>query len=280
LLTSRIQKDKIDLMETYIVDSFTNEAFKGNPAGVCILDRTISEGNMLSIAKELNLSETAYIKITDKRDTYTIRYFSPKMEIPLCGHATLAAAKVIFTKGDLNEIHFITQQGLDLIVRKSNDDIIMEFPIYDVESAEAPQKMLNALGIKKIANCVYNKENNILMLEIESASVLSGLSPDFYSLLDSHNSINGVLVTAPSGNDIFDFHSRYFWPWSGTNEDPVTGATHTFLAKYWGEKLHKNKMRSFQSSERTGYMEVELMDNNKLLIKSRAVIVLEGKIEG
>jgi PhzF family phenazine biosynthesis protein len=264
-------------MKTYIVDAFTNEAFKGNPAGVCILEEPISEEKMRLITKELNLSETAFIRKLEKNNTYSIRYFSPKMEMDLCGHATLASAKVVFDNNNLDEIHFITIQNLDLLIRNSGEEIIMEFPVYDVEPATAPEALLKALGIQKIENCVYNHEYKILVLEIASAKILADLSPDFNLLIHTHDSINGVSVTARSDKDNFDFESRYFWPWSGTNEDPVTGGTHTFLTKYWGKKLNKKKMRSFQSSERTGYMEVELIDDEKLLIKSNAVIVFEGK---
>jgi PhzF family phenazine biosynthesis protein len=265
-------------MKTYIVDSFTNEAFKGNPAGVCLLAQPITDVKMLSIAKELNLSETAFIQRLEANHTYSIRYFSPKMEIPLCGHATLASAKVVFESTALDEIHFITIQNLDLVIRKIGVEISMEFPVYELVPAEVPKPMLQALGLQEVVSCAYNKETNILLLEISSADTLAALSPDYNALIGSHHSINGVLVTAPSDNDQFDFHSRYFWPWSGTNEDPVTGATHTFLARYWSKKLSKNKMRSFQSSVRSGYMEVELVSDTRLLIKSNAVIVFEGKL--
>jgi predicted PhzF superfamily epimerase YddE/YHI9 len=124
---------------------------------------------------------------------------------------------------------------------------------------------------------VFNEETNILLIEIAESQELAGLEPDFVALYKSHNSINGVLVTAASGIDGFDFHSRYFWPWSGTNEDPVTGGTHSFLTKYWSQRLGKTKMKSFQSSKRTGSMEVELIDG-KLLIQGKAVIILEGQI--
>jgi predicted PhzF superfamily epimerase YddE/YHI9 len=140
-----------------------------------------------------------------------------------------------------------------------------------------PQALLTALGIQEIVNCVYNAEYKILVIEIESAKKLAALKPNYTTLIQTHNGINGVSVTAISDKDNFDFESRYFWHWSGTNEDPVTGRTHTFLTKYWGEKLNKKKMNSFQSSERTGFMEVELISETKLLIKSSAVIVFEGK---
>jgi PhzF family phenazine biosynthesis protein len=266
-------------MRTFIVDAFTNIAFKGNPAGVCILEKPINDEKMFLIAKELNLSETAFIIKLEKSNTFSIRYFSPKMEMDLCGHATLASSKVVFDNFDLDEIHFITHQNLDLLIKKSEDQIIMEFPAYEVEPAVAPQALLKALGIQEIVNCVYNAEYKILVIEIVSAKNLAALTPDYNTLIQTHNGINGVSVTAISDKDDFDFESRYFWPWSGSNEDPVTGGTHTFLTKYWGEKLNKKKMNSFQSSERTGYMEVELISETKLLIKSSAVIVFEGKSE-
>ena len=115
------------------------------------------------------------------------------------------------------------------------------------------------------------------MLEIADAAVLAGLTPDFSALVKSNNSINGVLVTAPSNNAAHDYHYRYFWPWAGTDEDPVTGGVQTFLAKYWSEKLHKKTMKAFQSSARTGYMQVNLQ-NEKVILTSQAVIMLEGNL--
>ena len=154
----------------------------------------------------------------------------------------------------------------------------MDFPIYDTVPQKAPDALLDALGIDKIINSEFNKETNILLLEIESSEILNNLSPDFERLKRSHNSINGVLVTAISERNDFDFESRYFWPWSGSNEDPVTGGTHTFLAKYWSTRLNKKKMNSYQCSKRTGFMEVELISPDKLSIKSEAQIILKGEL--
>lgn len=266
-------------IETYIVDSFTDKPFKGNPAGVCILNQTLLEEQMQLIAKELGLSETAFLIQMQEQHQYSIRYFSPKMEIPLCGHATLAASKVLFeTFPEMGKIHFENIQGLDLIIKKHGTTIEMEFPVYDTVPQKAPEDLLKALGIKEIRNSAFNKETNILLLEIESSELLKSLSPDFEKLKRSHDSINGVLVTATSQRDGYDFESRYFWPWSGTNEDPVTGGTHTFLTKYWSMRLNKTKMNSYQCSERTGFMEVELIGDNKLTIKSKAQIVLKGEL--
>lgn len=266
-------------ISTYIVDSFTKEPFKGNPAGVCIIERNLENEQMLSIARELGLSETAFIKKADNPNKYTIRYFSPKMEITLCGHATLAASKVLF-EGDskINNIHFVTIQNLDLMIERDGEMIKMEFPVYETKPATAPGQLVKALGLDKIINCEYNDETKVLLLEIRDSQVLKNLKPNFEALYRSHDSINGVLVTAPSNKNDFDFESRYFWPWSGTNEDPVTGGTHTFLAKYWSKRLNKTKMTSFQCSDRTGSMEVEITGKDKFFIKSMACIVFEGKL--
>lgn len=263
-------------METFIVDSFTDQAFKGNPAGVCLTESALNADLMQSIAIELNLSETAFVQKLEGETEYSIRYFSPKMEIPLCGHATLASAKVLFEKTALREIQFKTLQGLDLLIRQKDGDIEMQFPVYQTRPDSVPVSLLQALGLNTVINTVYNVETKILLLEISDSKHLASLTPDFQALQKAHDSIHGVLVTAP-GHDDYDFHSRYFWPWSGSNEDPVTGGTHTFLAPYWATRLNKSRMRSFQSSPRTGFMEVELLDDQKMLIRGSAIITFEGK---
>jgi PhzF family phenazine biosynthesis protein len=278
-MTGRQRTDDIEKpnMKTFIIDSFTDKPFKGNPAGVCIMEAPLSDETMLHIARELNLSETAFLSRLDSEERFSIRYFSPKMEIPLCGHATLASSKAMFSTYGLSQVHFRNIQDLDLTARVSEHGITMKFPVYDTHAAEVPPALLAALGLSSAPNVAYNDETKILLLEIASTSELAHLRPDFPALLRSHNSINGVLVTAPSVGDGFDFHSRYFWPWSGTNEDPVTGGSHTFLAKYWSERLGKTRMKSFQASERSGFMDVELVDEH-VLISSQAVIVFEGEI--
>lgn len=262
-------------MKTYFVDSFTNEAFKGNPAGVCLLDKELSKEKMQLIAKEIGFSETAFVKKNSENGDYSIRYFSPKKEIPLCGHATLASSKIIFDKTGVARITFLTGENVELNVTKENDAIVMGFPVYDTTSLTVPTTMLVALGINQVTKASYSYKNKIILLEINDATTLATLKPDFDALVRSYDNINGVLVTAPSNNIDYDFHYRYFWPWAGTNEDPVTGGVQTFLAKYWSEKLNKKRLKAFQSSERTGFMTVELQDD-KVLIYGNAVIVLEG----
>ena len=262
-------------MKIFIVDSFTDSMFKGNPAAVCLLEKkTVTAIQMQAVAREMNLSETAFI--SDKNGEFHIRYFSPKMEIPLCGHATLAASKVMFEEIRDTQLTFHTIQDLKLIVSKKNSLLEMEVPAYKTTAVAANPVLLKALGISNHVNCEYNNETKILLIEVENANIIRQLRPDFQSLIKAHQSINGVLVTSQYDTPEYDFCSRYFWPWSGTNEDPVTGGTHTFLAEYWSKRLRKKVMKSFQCSDRTGHMEVELTENNTVLIRGKAVKVLEG----
>ncbi|HZX59401.1 MAG TPA: PhzF family phenazine biosynthesis isomerase, partial [Mucilaginibacter sp.] len=262
-------------MRTYIVDSFTKEAFKGNPAGVCFPGHSIDDEKMLKIAREFGLSETAFVHQTEDADTYGIRYFSPKKEIPLCGHATLASAKIIFKTTGATHIRFITGEKVDLFITRDNEEIIMALPVYNTIDITVPPAVLNALGLTEVVNTAYSEKNKIIVLEISDADLLAKLNPDFKALIASYQGINGVLVTAPSGSAEYDYHYRYFWPWAGTDEDPVTGGIQTFLAKYWSKKLGKTNMKAFQSSSRTGYMNIELK-GDKVFLKSEAIIILEG----
>ncbi len=266
------------MIETYIVDSFTDKPFKGNPAGVCLVEKTLDSFQMLDIAKELGLSETAFVKQQGDAE-FSIRFFSPKIEIPLCGHATLASSKVLFERDkSLVKISITNIENLQLRIHKEGEEILMEFPVYETIPASVPFELVRALGLKEYKNCEYNQETNILILEIEDSKILTDLKPDFEALYKSHHSINGILVSAISTKNNYDFESRYFWPWSGTNEDPVTGATHTFLAKYWSKRLGKSKMNSFQCSERSGFMQVELLNDQRMTIRSQAQIVFKGHL--
>lgn len=262
-------------MKTYFVDSFTNEKFKGNPAAVCLPETELHTDIMQNVAAEIGFSETAFIKQIEA-NTYSIRFFSPKTEIPLCGHATLASSKIIFNTTSFQAIKFINVNNIELLIEKNNDKIKMQFPVYETEETDVPQKMLEALGISEIADKRYSPNNKIILIEIKSALDLANLKPDFTALVQSYSGINGVLVTALSNNENFDFHYRYFWPWAGTDEDPVTGGVQTFLTKYWATKLNKTKLRAYQSSLRTGTMHTELLQD-KVCILGEAVIVLEGE---
>ena len=167
-------------IRTFLVDSFTNDAFKGNPAGVCLPEVAIREELMLSIAKELGYSETAFVSQIDGSNNYIIRFFSPKMEIPLCGYATLPASKVLFHEFEsLEHLTFLNIEDFEINIQKLENGIQFVFPKYETEKAEVPLALLESLGISEIQNCELNKETNILLLEIESSLQLRNLKPDF-----------------------------------------------------------------------------------------------------
>lgn len=263
-------------MKVYFVDSFTTQKFKGNPAAVCIVEKNIDLATMQNIATEIGFSETAFIKkVNDKDGNYTIWFFTPKMEISLCGHATLAASKIIFDTTKLKNITFVNCEKVELKIGKVNDKIVMQFPVYDTTEINVPQSVLEAIGIEKTVDTRFNPDLKIIIIEIDDTETLANLKPDFLALVNSYNGIAGVLVTAHSQRPEFDFHYRYFWPWAGTNEDPVTGGVQTFLSKYWATKLNKQKLNAFQSSLRTGIMTTELVED-KVLIYGNAVTVFEG----
>ena len=154
-------------MKTYFVDSFTNEKFKGNPAAVCFPEENLGFDTMQKIATEIGFSETAFVKqITD--NTYSIRFFTPKIEIPLCGHATLASSKIIFDTTSFDSITFINCENIELFIEKAGNKIKMQFPIYDTEETEVPQKTLDALGISEVINKRYSPKNKIILIEIKS----------------------------------------------------------------------------------------------------------------
>jgi PhzF family phenazine biosynthesis protein len=264
-------------MKTYFVDSFTNQPFKGNPAAVCITEIALEDTTMQNIAMEIGFSETAFIRSVNDNH-YSIRFFTPKIEIPLCGHATLAASKIIFDSTAFDNIVFNNCENVALHIEKAGNKIKMQFPVYDTIPNEVPDALLQALGIKNVLATRYSEKNKIMMVEIDSANDLAALSPDFNALIHSYTGINGVLVTAASNVYDFDFCYRYFWPWAGTNEDPVTGGVQTFLTKYWALKLGKTTLNAFQSSQRTGMM-TTVLENDKVYIYGEAVTVFEGELK-
>ncbi len=264
-------------IKTYIIDAFTTELFKGNQAAVCLIDEELSEHTMLDIAKEFGFSETAFVQ-KQTNDSFSVRYFSPVQEIPLCGHATMASSKALFTEHEkLPQITFHTHLGDTLKITQNNDQIEMKFPLHETSPAEYDDDILKALGLNQIKNARYNDFHNVLMLEIESSHELQELKPDFSMLRNIRTSLSGVLVTAKSHRENFDYEYRYFFPWSGAGEDPVTGAIQSFLAKYWADQFNKNKVNAFQCSKRTGTMEVEILSDS-VIIRSNAVIFSTGLI--
>ncbi len=253
----------------YQIDAFTDKVFRGNPAAVCPLDRWLSDTDLQAIAEENNLSETAFYVPVDAG--FHLRWFTPRAEVDLCGHATLATAFVIFNFSDYadNTVKFETKSG-ELAVTKNNDLLVMNFPSQPGKLCATPPLLVEGLGKTPIE--VLSSEDYMAVLENEAD--LAVLKPNFDAL--SQLDLRGVMVTA-KGNDV-DFVSRFFAPRYGINEDPVTGSAHCALTPYWANKLKKTKLCARQVSKRTGYIECELK-GNRVLLSGKAVKYMEGKIK-
>jgi len=259
-------------IKIFQIDAFTDELFKGNPAAVCILDEWLEVELMQNIAAENNLAETAFaVKNGDK---YDIRWFTPALEVDLCGHATLATAFVLFNFYDIktNKIDFFSKWSGELAVEKSDDGkLTLDFPADIVNEVDAINELNNAIG-KSPAITLQGKTD--YMLVFLSKEEIRNIEPDFALL--SKFSGRGVIVTSP-GEDC-DFVSRFFAPQSGINEDPVTGSAHTSLTPYWAERLNKEKLTAKQLSERGGRLICELVDD-RVRISGNAVEYLVGEIK-
>jgi PhzF family phenazine biosynthesis protein len=260
----------------YQVDAFTSEIFGGNPAAVMPLDQWLPDNVMLSLAMENNLSETAFfVSLPDDEDAdFHIRWFTPGIEVPLCGHATLASAWVIFNKlgWDREQIHFHSKSG-PLSVRQADDGwLVLNFPNYACEEQPTPDLIREALeGVPATAFFVPSDTNYIVILEDEAA--VRAAQPDFRKLKQLGNL--GVIVTAP-GTDC-DFVSRYFAPGGGIDEDPVTGSIHSVLVPYWAERLKKNRLEARQVSVRGGVLRCELK-GDRVDIAGQAAFYMEGSV--
>lgn len=250
-------------MKQYIVDTFTTRLFGGNQAAVCMLDKWLSDERMLNIAKENNFSETAFCVKSD--NCYKLRWFTPKNEIDLCGHATLATAFVIknYVDKDSKLIIFDTLSG-QITVKVSDDMFEMTFPAYKLNAVDVTDKMEEALGIRPKE--AYLDRDLLMVLDRESD--VKDLSPNF----DLLKELDGLCVAVTAKSEKYDCISRVFAPELSIPEDPVTGSTHCMIAPYWAKKLGKNTINAFQASERQGELICEVLDNNKVKISGKAVL--------
>lgn len=258
----------------YQVDAFTCTPFAGNPAAVCLLDSPADEGWMQSVAMEMNLSETAFLH--PENDGYRLRWFTPKKEVRLCGHATLASAHVLWESGVLPEsaqASFHTLSGL-LTAMKNGDWVEMDFPARIHERCTPPDGLIEALGATTLS--VQCREQ-IYMVELEDETAVRSLEPDFTML--SRLDLRSVMVTARSDSPEFDFVSRYFAPSVGVNEDPVTGSAHCALAPFWSARLGKQEMRAYQASARGGELVVRLA-GDRVILCGQAVTIMAGELVG
>ena len=260
-------------MEYYVVDAFTDELFKGNPAGICILDKWISDDLLQNIASENNLAETAFIVKND--NNYDLRWFTPETEIDLCGHATLASAFIItnFIDKGKSLMSFSTKSGiLTVNFIKDNDLFEMDFPSRKPEKTEINQIIQKSIN----ANIIEAYISRDLMLLLDTEEQIKTLEIDF-DLIKTFKDCFAFIFTAKSSNNEYDFVSRFFAPNAGIMEDPVTGSSHSTLIPFWAEKLNKNKLIAKQLSKRGGTLYCE-NNGDRVKISGKAKLYLKGEI--
>ncbi len=254
------------------VDAFTAAPFAGNPAAVCVLSAAREDAWMKNVAREMNLSETAFL--VPENGGFRLRWFTPAVEVDLCGHATLASAHVLWEEGHLPagaQARFHTRSGL-LLADREGDWIRLDFPAKKEEPVEPPPGLAAALGVE----LVYVGRNAFdYIVEIASEAALRGLQPDHSAL--RRLPVRGVIVTCRPELPRYDFVSRFFAPGAGVDEDPVTGSAHCCLAPYWGARLGKTEMLAYQASPRGGEVRVRLV-GDRVHLGGQAVTVLRGEL--
>ena len=261
-------------LDLYQVDAFTDRPFAGNPAAVCLLPAPREEGWMQSVAREMNLSETAFLH-PEGNGGWRLRWFTPAIEVELCGHATLASAHVLWETGRLaagETARFHTLSGL-LTAERNGEWITLDFPARRVEEVAPPPGLAEALGIG--APRFVGKSRYDYLLEIGSEAEVRALDPDHRRL--AALPVRGSIVTARADNGPFDFVSRFFAPGSGVDEDPVTGSAHCTLGPHWAQRLGKEELLAFQASARGGVVKVRV-EGERVKLGGQAVLVLRGEL--
>ena len=256
----------------YQVDAFTEKPFRGNPAAVCMLSEPGDPAWMQDVAREMNLSETAFIYRRD--DGFNLRWFTPAVEVELCGHATLASAHVLWEFGLLGKdekARFHTASGLLTAQRKENE-IELNFPATPPEAVHAPEGLEDALEIE--AGYV-GKSRYDYLIEVDSEGAVRNLKPDFGKLRDLP--VRGIMVTSAASTEGFDFVSRFFAPGAGVDEDPVTGSAHCTLGPFWRDRLKKDEMMAYQASARGGVVRVRV-ESERVFLSGHAVTILRGEL--
>ena len=257
-------------VKIYQVDAFTDTRFTGNPAGVCVLSEPADEAWMQQIAGEMNLSETAFVR--PKEDRYEIRYFTPETEVPLCGHASLASAHILYESAVVEAGSSILFEAPDDLIEVSRQEgwIAMDFPKDAFARVTNAGDLLDELRIDRCEEILRSRFNYDIV-RLDSEAEVSGLRPDFSRMKANGHS---CAVTAKGEMEGVDFVSRFFAPPLGIDEDPVTGVAHSTLGQYWAEKLGKNELTGKQLSRRTGCVRVE-KDSNVIIGKAMTVFEIE-----
>lgn len=254
------------------VDAFTDTPFRGNPAAVCVLPAPRDEAWMQAVALEMNLSETAFLVRRD--DAYGLRWFTPTIEVALCGHATLASAHVLWEDGHLpaaREARFHTKSGL-LTAARAGDWIELDFPAKPETAAPPPPGLTEALGA---APKYVGKNQFDYLVELDAEETVRGLAPDHTAL--AKLPVRGVMVTSRATTAPYDFVSRFFAPGSGIPEDPVTGSAHCALGPFWAGRLGRTELLAYQASPRGGVVRVRVA-GDRVKLGGRAVTVLRGEL--
>lgn len=254
------------------VDAFTCSPFSGNPAAVCLLQEEKSSVWMQHVAGEMNLSETAFL--FRQEDYFLLRWFTPLTEVDLCGHATLASAHILWESGTLTRqemAHFRTRSG-PLSAKWAGGWIELDFPTAETEPSDLTEPYLESLGISPIAVFCSGQK---YLVEVGEEAEVRLMNPDYASLRKLPG--RGIVVTSSSTTPGVDFVSRYFAPWVGINEDPVTGSAHCILGPYWGRKLAKNCLTGYQASARGGTVKVRL-SGERVYLSGQAVTVSQGTL--
>lgn len=277
--------DELGRLDLYQVDAFTDKPFSGNPAAVCLLQEKLEDRCLQLIAAEMNLSETAFVQIgagdASAKTRFNLRWFTPLLEVPLCGHATLATAEVLFDEMGLQteEIVFETLSG-ELIARRDPAGIVLDFPLDEPEAVSEPTELMAAMGLRRCSGVILGKKTRKLVFVLDNLEDIRNLRPDFAQMKKASlpYEIKGVGVTAAYDGGNSDFVSRYFNPWAGVEEDPVTGSVHTLLAAYWAEQLGRRELRAYQASARGGDILLRVREDNRVEIIGKATIVLRGQL--
>ena len=259
-------------LQIFQVDAFTNKPFSGNPAAVCLLSEPISTELMQNIAMEMNLSETAFLH--KEKNGFRLRWFTPQIEVELCGHATLASAHILNEMGSLQKNEtaiFYTHSGI-LTATYKKERIELNFPVLLVQKTPIPPGLTKALNTDHL---FVGKHNEDYLIEVESEERVRSIKPNFFLLASLPAQI--IIITSISQSTNYDFVSRVFAPAVGVNEDPVTGSAYCYLAPYWSKKLKKTRFNAFQASSRGGAVKSRLVEN-RVYLSGQAVTVLKGEL--
>lgn len=256
----------------YMVNAFTDKPFSGNPACICFLTEPATDQWMQEVAYEMRTSETAFL--LEQADGFSLRWFTPQTEVDLCGHATLASAHILWETGRLEkskEAKFFTKSGL--VIANHVDDLIeMGFPILYHQPADFNPELLAAFNITPDYVGTFDQK---LLMVVDGEEIVRNLNPDFNILRCFRE--RGIAITSAADSPDYDFISRYFAPWVGVDEDPVTGSSHCCLGPFWSKRMKKSELIAYQASPRGGSLRLKV-DKQQVLIGGKAVTIYEGKL--